>query len=313
MEAYRRVNMSPMGAGALATTSFPINRERVAELLGFNGIVENSIDAVGSRDFLLEVQSCLVLAALNVGRMAEDLILWSSLAFGMIDLPDEFTSTSSIMPQKKNPEVLEIIRARIGDVIGDFVAAVTTMKSLPSGYNLDLQELTLELWETIECFSSSLSMLTALLPLLKVSSIKPELFDFSTSTELANMLVRKHGIPFRSAHRIVGTLVQKLVEQKRGLSGTTPELLESISKQVVGHPVKVSQKEIRSSINPLQVVEAHGVKGGPSPGEISRALVAREQTVSSQKEKLSKEADRLQKSAALLQSLVEQYLSSKHD
>jgi len=312
MDAYSRVNMSPMGAGALATTSFPISRERVAELLGFSGVIENSIDAVGSRDFLLEVQSCLTLAALNVSRLAEDLILWSSVAFGIIELPDEFASTSSIMPQKKNPEVLEIIRARIGDVIGNFVATATTMKSLPSGYNLDLQELTPKLWETIECISSSLFMLTALLPLLKVTSIKSDLLDFSTSTELANMLVKKHKIPFRSAHRIVGTLVQKLVEQKRSLSDATPELLESVSKLVVEHPVKVTEEEIQSSVSPLQVVKAHNVRGGPSPEEVARALATRRQIVASWKKKLSEESDRLQKSRVMLQSLEEQYLSSNH-
>ncbi|MEM2099330.1 MAG: argininosuccinate lyase, partial [Candidatus Bathyarchaeia archaeon] len=141
-EAYTRVNLSPMGAGALATTSFPISRERVAELLGFNGVVENSIDAVGSRDFILETIAALTLIAVNLSRLSEDLIIWSSPSFGVIELPDEFASTSSIMPQKKNPDVLEVIRARASNVIGDFVAATATLKSLPSTYNLDFQEVT---------------------------------------------------------------------------------------------------------------------------------------------------------------------------
>ena len=120
--AYSRVNLCPLGAGALATTSFPINRKKTAELLGFNDVLENSLDAVGSRDFIIETQAALALLAINLSRFAEDLIIWSSAEFGTVELPDEFTSTSSIMPQKKNPEVLEVIRARASYALGDFVS-----------------------------------------------------------------------------------------------------------------------------------------------------------------------------------------------
>ena len=124
--AYERVNLCPIGAGALATTSFPINRERIAELLGFNGLLENSIDAVGSRDFIAETIAALTLIAVNLSRFAEDLIMWSSPDFGVVELPDEFTSTSSIMPQKKNPGVLEVIRARASQVL-----AILLLQPLP--------------------------------------------------------------------------------------------------------------------------------------------------------------------------------------
>ena len=144
--AYERVNMCPLGAGALATTSFPISRQRTAALLGFDSVLENSIDAVGSRDFILETQSALTLLAVNLSRLAEDLIIWSSQEFGTVELPDEFTSTSSIMPQKKNPEVLEVIRARASYALGDFVASAAALKSLPTVYNLDFQEVTPKLW-----------------------------------------------------------------------------------------------------------------------------------------------------------------------
>ena len=144
--AYERVNLCPLGAGALATTSFPINRKRTAELLGFSDVLENSIDAVGSRDFILETHAALTLLAVNLSRLAEDLIIWSSPEFGTVELPDEFTSTSSIMPQKKNPEVFEVIRARASYALGDFVASTAALKSLPSTYNLDFQEITPKLW-----------------------------------------------------------------------------------------------------------------------------------------------------------------------
>lgn len=312
-ESYQRVNLSPMGAGALAATSFPIDREKMAELLGFKGIIENSIDAVGSRDFLLEVQSCLTLAALNVTRLVEDLILWSSLAFRIIDLPDEFSSTSSMMPQKKNPEVLEVIRARMGDIVGGFLTVAIMMKSLPSGYNLDLQEITPKVWETIECISSSLLMLISLLPLLRVSALSSNLLDFTTSTELANILTRKYKVPFRSAHRIVGAMVQELVREKRSLSDATPQLIESVSKRVLGISLKVGLDDIRSCVDPLKVVEAHKVRGGPSPEEVRRALKARNQIVAAWTDTLAAENNRLRKTSDELQSLAEQYSALDRD
>src|SRR3990170_276674 len=216
-ETYARVNLCPMGAGALATTSFPINRERVAELLGFSGIVENSIDAVGSRDFILETIAALTIVAVNLSQFAEDLIVWSSPDFGVVEIPDDFTSTSSMMPQKKNPEVPEVIRARASHVLGDFVAAAAAMKGMPSTYNLDFQEVTHKLWEAVESVNSSLRMLALLIPELKVQSDVSEkgLKSFVAATELANMLVRKYNVPFRSAHKIVGALVKKLMESKQ--------------------------------------------------------------------------------------------------
>ena len=155
--AYKHVNLCPLGAGALATTSFPINRKKTAQLLGFSDVLENSIDAVGSRDFILETQSALALLAVNFSRLAEDLIIWSSAEFGTVELLDEFTSTSSIMPQKKNPEVLEVIRARASYALGDFVASTAAVKSLPSTYNLDFQEITPKLWASTDNLSASLS------------------------------------------------------------------------------------------------------------------------------------------------------------
>ncbi len=168
-EAYKRVNLCPMGAGALATSSFPINREMVAELLGFSEVLENSIDAVSSRDFVLETMAVLTIIAVGISRLVEDLIVWSSPDFGVIELPDRFSSTSSIMPQKKNPDLLEVIRARMSHALGNFVTSVTTMKALPSSYNLDFQEITPRLWETLENITSSLDVLSKLVANLKVS------------------------------------------------------------------------------------------------------------------------------------------------
>jgi argininosuccinate lyase len=311
-ETYQRVNLCPMGAAALATTSFPINREMVAELLGFSGIVENSIDAVGSRDFILETTAVLTLIAVNLSRLAEDLIVWSSPDFGVIELPDGFASTSSIMPQKKNPEVLEVIRARAGYVLGDFVASAATLKSLPSTYNLDFQEITLKLWESIETIDSSLNMFAKLIPNLKVSEdvSSKALASFSAATDLANMVVRKYGVPFRSAHKIVGSLVKLLIESKLTFLDATPELLGKVAQDAVGIKLVVNAEDISESIDPLKMVETYKVKGGPAPVEVERALIIRKKHVVLAKSNVSKLKQRLAEAEGKLESMVKSYSRS---
>ena len=312
MESYQRVNKSPMGGGALAGTSFPIDRERTAELLGFGGIIENSLDAVSSRDFIVETQAGLSIVALNLTRFVEDLILWTSAGFGLVELADEFSSTSSIMPQKKNPEVPEVIRARMSDVAGNLLATIMTLKSLPSGYNMDFQEITPKLWESMDLLSVSLPILRDLIATLKVSDTIPSrLLGLTTSTELANMLVRRHGLPFRSAHRIVGALVRDLAEKKLCLSDVTPDVIKSVSTRIIGFSVAVSQDDIRACLDPKRFVESHNVKGGPSPVEVTRMLKSRSQYLAMWREKLSKEADRQQETREALRSIEETYRASR--
>jgi len=272
--AYRRVNLCPLGSGSLATTSFPINRDRTAELLGFNGLAENSIDAVGSRDFITEPLAALTLIAVNLSRFAEDLIIWSSPSFGVVELPDEFTSTSSIMPQKKNPEVLEVIRARASHVLGDFVASAAAVKSLPSTYNLDFQEITPKLWDSIENVRASLDMFHKLLPKLKVTtdvSAKANA-SFVAATELANTLVRKYDVPFRTAHKVVGALVKSLMEAKLTFADATPTLLQKAAENVASIKLTITTEDLKALAEPLALVEACQVKGGPAPTEVKKAI-----------------------------------------
>jgi argininosuccinate lyase len=273
---YKRVNFCPLGAGALATTSFPINRKTTAELLGFDAVLENSIDAVGSRDFILETQSALTLLAVNLSRIAEDLIIWSSSEFGTVELPDEFTSTSSIMPQKKNPEVLEVIRARASYALGDFVASVAALKSLPSTYNLDFQEITPKLWATTDNLTASLSIFVKLVPNLKVSSNTESkaAAGFVGATELANMLVRKYDVAFRTSHKIIGALVKELIDSKQTLLDATTELLTKVAKKSVGIELAVKKADIVECTNPRKLIETYKVQGGPSPAEVERAITS---------------------------------------
>ena len=302
--AYDRVNLCPMGAGALATTSLPINRERVAELLGFSGMVENSIDAVGSRDFILETIAALTIVAVNLSQFAEDLIVWSSPDFGVVEIPDDFTSTSSMMPQKKNPEVPEVIRARASHVLGDFVASAAAMKSMPSTYNLDFQEVTPKLWASIENVTASLKMLAALVPNLKVShdvSAKA-LSSFVAATELANILVREYDVPFRSAHKIAGALVKALLQAKKTFADATPELLRKIAKEAAATELNINAEHLAELADPMKIVESHKVKGGPAPNEVKRALTERKKIVSLSKSNISKMKKELEEADDKLQS-----------
>ncbi len=310
---YERVNLCPLGAGALATTSFPINRKKTAELLGFDAVLENSIDAVGSRDFILETQSALTLLAVNLSRLAEDLIIWSSPEFGTVELPDEFTSTSSIMPQKKNPEVLEVIRARASYALGDFVASAAALKSLPSTYNLDFQEITPKLWASTDNLSASLSIFAKLIPNLKVSANveSKAAAGFVGATELANMLVRKYNVAFRTSHKIVGALVKSLIDSKQTLLDATPELLQKIAQESAGVKLTVKKEDIVECTNPRKLIETYKVQGGPSPAEVERVLTTRKKTLAQSKTCIAKLQENLANAEKTLDSTVESYALSK--
>ena len=288
--AYKRVNLCPLGAGALATTSFPIDRKRTAELLGFDSVLENSLDAVGSRDFVLETQAALTLLAINLSRLAEDLIIWSSQEFGTIELPDEFTSTSSIMPQKKNPEVLEIIRAHASYALGDFVTSTAAVKSLPSTYNLDFQEVTPKLWTTIDNLSQSLTIFAALVPNLKVSSDveNKAATGFVGATELANMLVRKYNVAFRTSHKIVGALVKALIDAHETLMDATPEMLKKIAKEAAEVELTVRKVDISECSNLRKLVETYKVQGGPSAIEVEKSIATAKKNMADTKNNIAK-------------------------
>ena len=308
--AYTRVNICPMGAGALATTSFSINRDRTAELLGFGGLAENSIDAVGSRDFITETIAVLTLMAVNLSRFAEDLIIWSSPNFGVVDLPDEFTSTSSIMPQKKNPEVLEVIRARASHVLGDFVSSAAAVKSLPSTYNLDFQEITPKLWGSIENVRASLDIFHKLLPKLKVTADVSGKANtsFVAATELANVLVRKYDVPFRTAHKVVGALVKSLIESKLTFADATPALLQKAAKDVANIKLRIKTEDLKALAEPLALVEACRVKGGPAPTEVKKAIESWKKKVFLTKSNILQTDKLLEEAENKLEKTIKSYL-----
>jgi len=273
METFSRVNLSPMGACAFATTSFNVDRELVAELLGFNGLVENSIDAVSARDFAVEALAEFALIMTNLSRIGEELILWSTSEFSTVKLPDEYSSTSSIMPQKKNPVVAELLRAKTAHVYSDLIAALTILKALPLSYNLDLQEITPHLWNAYEVTLTSITMANGLLKGLEFDAQRwLELLatDFSTATELADMLVREHSIPFRTAYAIVKKLVQKISSEGKKITDITPEILSAAVMEATGKKLRIDGETLLKALDPVESVGVKRVTGGPAPIEVLR-------------------------------------------
>ena len=205
----KRIDLSPLGASALAGTTFPIDRHYSAELLGFSGVYENSMDAVSDRDFIVEFLSNSALTITHLSRLAEEIILWSSKEFDFIELDDTYATGSSIMPQKKNPDMAELIRGKSGRVFGNLFSMLTVLKGLPLTYNKDMQEDKEGMFDTVHTLTGSLKIFAGMIETMSVGKEAMESAvhqDFSNATELADYLAAK-GIPFREAHEIVGKLV----------------------------------------------------------------------------------------------------------
>ncbi|MEN3016738.1 MAG: argininosuccinate lyase [Candidatus Methanosuratincola petrocarbonis] len=271
--SYPRVNLCPMGAAALAGTGFNIDRSKVAGYLGFEGLLENTMDAVASRDFAIEVVSSLAILMVDLSRFAEEMIVWSSSEFGYIEIPDDHASTSSIMPQKKNPVTLEIVRAKSGAVLGDLVSLVSIMKALPLTYNLDMQELTPHLWDACESTALSLKVLADFVSKVRFNEtrINASLHKGSSvATELADVLVREGGLPFRKAHHVVGSLVKALSSEGLSLSEVDPERLRATISVESG--IELPKESIERAVSPVMNVNVRNVRGGPSYAEAQRMI-----------------------------------------
>ena len=273
-DTYVRVNRSPLGAAAFASTGYPINREYTASLLGFEGLVTNTMDAVASRDFALETLADLSILMVNTSRLCEDLIIWSTSFVKFVTLDDAFCSTSSIMPQKKNPDTAEIMRAKSGSVFGAFTGAILTVKGLPMSYNRDLQELTPHIWRGTRDAKESLRLLIDMLSsaTFDTERMKEEAGKgFSTSTELADTLVRTYGLPFRTAHNIVGRAVQKGDLSLATLEEAAREVGAGISLGEQG----LTQQKIDAVLDVPYSIDLRKAPGGPAPFAVKIALSER--------------------------------------
>jgi argininosuccinate lyase len=222
-DCLKRVDVMPLGSAALAGTTLPIDRKYVAGLLGFSRISENSMDAVSDRDFAIEFISASSIIMVHLSRLAEELVIWNSEEFGFIDLPDAFSTGSSIMPQKKNPDIPELIRGKTGRVFGHSIAILTVTKGLPLAYNRDLQEDKEPLFDTVDTLKSCLGILIKMMPKIKFnirSMEKAAEGGFTVSTDLAEYLVQK-GLPFRDAHRISGSVVRYCIDKGKTMNDLT--------------------------------------------------------------------------------------------
>ncbi|WAC05686.1 MAG: argininosuccinate lyase [Methanoregula sp.] len=270
-EAYIRINLSPLGAAAFASTGYPINRELAAGFLGFEGLVTNTMDAVATRDFALETLADLSILMANVSRLCEDLIIWSTWFVRFVTLDDAFCSTSSIMPQKKNPDIAEIMRAKTGSVFGAYTGALLTVKGLPMSYNRDLQELTPNIWRGMRDAKESLRMLVDMLSsaTFDTKRMREESGkNFATATELADTLVRNYSLAFRTAHNIVGRAVQKGYLNLETLDTAARELNAGISFVEKG----LTQDQIREALDVDASIALRKVSGGPAPLAVKIAI-----------------------------------------
>jgi argininosuccinate lyase len=310
-QLYARVNLSPMGAAAFAGTSVKVDRAGVASWLGFDGLINNSMFAVSSRSFILETLADLEILMVDLSKMAEELILWSSKEFGFVELGDEYSATSSIMPQKKNPVVAETIRAKCGSVIGEATAAFSIAKALPNAYNLDLQEITPHLWRALDDATSSVSLMAGMLASASFDAgrLKEAVSgDMSTATELANELVRAHGVPFRQAHQIVGELVSIALEEKVGLEDAAEESLGQVSKKATGRAIKIDKARLRAVLDALKTLRLIGSAGGANPKFNKRQAVQNKKEIEKLSDWLEEKENKLNESKNLLRNEVRSYL-----
>jgi argininosuccinate lyase len=265
-QALVRTGVMPLGAGAIAATTLPIDRKAVARELGFKQIAANSIDAVSDRDFALDFLAAAAILVIHLSRMAEEIILWTTAEFGFAELPDEFSTGSSMMPQKKNPDLLELIRAKSGRVTGNLVALLTVLKALPLGYNSDLQEDKERVFDTLDTIKPMLSLMAQLWPRITFNpaAMGAAAGGFTLATDLAEHLVQR-GVPFREAHELIGSLVRQLSAAGRTLSELTLAELRNISRNFQADAMKL--------LKPEHSLRARKVIGGPAPETVRRRLI----------------------------------------
>jgi argininosuccinate lyase len=266
LDCRRRVNVMPLGAAALAGTSFPIDRRFTAQLLGFDAPAENSLDAVSDRDFVIEFCGCAALVLTHLSRFSEELVLWSSTQFDFIDLPDRFCTGSSIMPQKKNPDVPELVRGKSGRVIGHLVGLLTLMKAQPLAYNKDNQEDKEPLFDSVDTLLACLRAFADMVPALRTrpdNMRRAAAGGYSTATDLADYLVRK-GLAFRDAHEIVGNAVRLGLDTGRDLAAISLAELQALSA--------VIDKDVYAILTPEGSVAARDHLGGTAPAQVRAAI-----------------------------------------
>ena len=268
-DCLERMNESPLGAGALATTTYPINRNRTAELLGFAKPTDNSLDSVSDRDFAIEFLSACSILMMHLSRFAEEVILWCSWEFKYVELDDAYSTGSSMMPQKKNPDVAELVRGKTGRVYGSLITLLTVMKGIPLAYNKDMQEDKEPVFDAIDTVKMCLPVFASM---IETRTVKPENMRraaldgcFINATDCADYLVKK-GLPFREAYMVVGKLVHTCIEQGENLDTLTLEEFREVSD--------LFQEDIYQALYMKNCVNGRKAIGGPAAAEVARQIAA---------------------------------------
>jgi argininosuccinate lyase len=265
-ELRKRVNVMPLGSAALAGTTYPIDRKRVAAELGFEAISTNSMDAVSDRDYAIEFCAAASITMMHLSRLSEELVLWSTMEFGFIEIGDAFTTGSSIMPQKKNPDVAELVRGKVGRVYGDLSALLTLMKGMPLTYNRDLQEDKEPLFDASDTLQLCLAVIARMIPCIRVNAARMQEAareGYMEATDLADALVAR-GVPFREAHAVVGKLVLYGVRQHKRLTELTLDECRAFSPHF--------DSQVLATLEPRAIVVRRNVPGGTSPKQVAAAL-----------------------------------------
>jgi argininosuccinate lyase len=279
-QIYARWNKNPLGACALCGTTFDIDREYTARLLGFDGILENTIDVVSNRDFALEYASALAVIASSLSRMAEDLVLWSTYEFRMIELADELTDTSSAMPQKKNPCPIEMVRGKTGSVFASLMNLLVMLKGLPTGYNKDLQETKPPLWQAIDTVCSSINIIKQAIETVKVNQrrmLELTRENHITAIDLAEFLVQETKLSFREAHFVVGKLVQEAIRAGVRLDQLPVGDVKAVCRQVLNRKLEINEDRFKEVTDPSLSIMRRRAIGGPAPVETQRMIQDRKQ------------------------------------
>jgi argininosuccinate lyase len=275
VDLRKRINRLPLGAAALAGTTFPIDREQVARLLGFDSVCRNSLDAVSDRDFAIEFCAAASLVMIHISRLSEELIIWMSPRFGFIDLADRFCTGSSIMPQKKNPDVPELARGKSGRVFGHLMGLMTLMKGQPLAYNKDNQEDKEPLFDTVDTLSDTLTIFADMVSGITVKAdrmAEAAIEGYATATDLADALVRK-GLAFRDAHEVVAHAVRYCVDQGATLESLSlQQLSDALSLAKHGHAQVVVDQALADSLTLKGSVNARSHVGGTSPEQVKAAV-----------------------------------------
>ena len=277
-DTYRRTSVMPLGSGALAATTYPLDRQAVCDALGFDSITLDSMDGVSDRDFCMDLLSALSVIMMHLSRFCEEIILWSSHEFKFVELDDAYSTGSSIMPQKKNPDMAELIRGKTGRVYGHLMGMLTMMKGLPLAYNKDMQEDKEAVFDSIDTVKMCLPVFTNMIKTAvfnKTNMYKAAKGGFTNATDAADWLVKK-GVPFRDAHAILGHLVLYCINNDKGLEDLTLDEFRAISP--------VFDESVYEAISVEKCVEARSIPGGPSPEYIKKLIEQNKEYINSIKD-----------------------------